>query len=262
MGRGGLGRADQSPRWADGGRAAWSTPSRPALPNPRRARRRGGSRGRAGACPADERIHLVDLGDEPCPDGGTASPGRLGGALLRLGHTTLTCAPDTVGVMAIEDSPVLPRIGYVVAHAGQPLEGVEGLEVAGDLRPLPVERVEATLIGHSKGHLCHLLVGIGGSASRDGDPVLTLLSARVRLAGTRTCQQGFPFAPPGAGGHRGRRPHTRGSRADCGLSRAAKEAVDRRQDEEGEEGRGHEASDDDGGQGPLDLGARAGPSRS
>jgi hypothetical protein len=69
----------------------------------------------------------------------------LGGALLRLGLSTLTCAPETVGVMAVEASPMLPRIGYVAAHAGQPLEGVEGLEVASQ-RGVHAEAVEDGLL--------------------------------------------------------------------------------------------------------------------
>ena len=56
---------------------------------------------------------------------------------MALGLLALTCTPDTVGVLTVEDSPVLPRIGYVVAHPGQPLEGVEGLEVTPERRVHP-----------------------------------------------------------------------------------------------------------------------------
>jgi len=39
------------------------------------------------------------------------------------------CAPDAVGVLPVEDRAVLAWVGDVVAHAGQSLERVEGLEV-------------------------------------------------------------------------------------------------------------------------------------
>ena len=42
--------------------------------------------------------------------------------------------------MAVEEGPVLPRVGDVVAHTGQPLERVEGLEVA------PQGRVQARAV--------------------------------------------------------------------------------------------------------------------
>jgi len=85
---------------------------------------------RPAAASADERIDLVDLGDEAGPGGRTTSAGWLGGALQHLGRVPPTCAPGSVGVLPIEDGAVLSGVGDVVAHAGQPLERVEGPEVA------------------------------------------------------------------------------------------------------------------------------------
>jgi hypothetical protein len=76
------------------------------------------------AATADERVYLVDLGDEASPGGRTASAGWLGGVLRQLGLVPPTGSPDSVGVLAVQDGAVLSGVREVVAHAGQPLERV------------------------------------------------------------------------------------------------------------------------------------------
>ena len=49
-------------------------------------------------------------------------------------QAALTRAPDTVGVVAVQDRPVLSGMRDVVAHAGQPLQRIEGLEVTPERR--------------------------------------------------------------------------------------------------------------------------------
>jgi hypothetical protein len=82
------------------------------------------------ATDADERIHLVDLGDQPGPAWGAAPPGlRFGrdAGGVRLG--AVGGASDAIRVLAVEQRTVLPRVRDVVTHAGEPFERVHGLEV-------------------------------------------------------------------------------------------------------------------------------------
>ena len=51
------------------------------------------------------------------------------GLVRQAGLVSLTSAPDTVCVVPVEDGAVLSGVRDVVAHPGQPLERVEGLEV-------------------------------------------------------------------------------------------------------------------------------------
>ena len=124
-------------------RAQISTPSQPQAAEtganqepPRRVRRgrqgvghEGGEAHALAASGTDERIHLVDLCDEPGP-AWEASAGRR----VRFRHDcfgrSLARTADAVGVFAVEQRPVLSGVGDVVAHAGQPLARVESLEVA------------------------------------------------------------------------------------------------------------------------------------
>jgi len=131
---------------------------------------------------ADERIDLVDLGDEACPAGGTASARWLGGGLLRPAPLPSTQAPDAVGIVAVEDRAVLAWVRDVVAHAGEPLEGVEGLEV-------PAQgRVHAGAVEHGPVVVeVHELLQRQGVADEVGDGVLevVLVLGRDRLAHVR-----------------------------------------------------------------------------
>jgi hypothetical protein len=48
---------------------------------------------------------------------------------LRLTIVRVAGATDPIGVLAVEEGAVLPGVGDVIAHAGEPLERVQGFEV-------------------------------------------------------------------------------------------------------------------------------------
>src|SRR5262249_1877037 len=85
---------------------------------------------RATAAFADERIRLIDLGDEPRPAWGAAA--LLGLRLPVLLASQLLGAPlaaYAVGVVAIEVGAMFARVGDMVGQTRQPLERVHSLEV-------------------------------------------------------------------------------------------------------------------------------------
>jgi len=85
----------------------------------------------ATAASADERIRLKDLGDEPRPAWGAAALlGLLLLVLLASQFLGRPLAAYAVGVVGIEVGAVFAGVGDVVAHASEPLERVEGLEVS------------------------------------------------------------------------------------------------------------------------------------
>ena len=137
------------------------TPILLVRPNPHRARQRGAPPGWAEACllrgaeaevvedapdgegvrherddahalaaaGADERIHFVDLRDQPCPAGRTPLGRRVCHRQGPAGLGWLACAPDAIGVLTVEQRPVPSGIGDVVAHPRQPLERIQRFEV-------------------------------------------------------------------------------------------------------------------------------------
>jgi hypothetical protein len=76
-----------------------------------------------------QRVDLVDLGDQPGPSRGAALARLLRVRDRLVGRRRLGGASGAVGVLAVEERSVLPRVGDVVAQASQPLERVHRLEV-------------------------------------------------------------------------------------------------------------------------------------
>jgi len=99
-----------------------------------------------------------------------------------------TCAPGLVGVLPVEDGAVLFGVGDVVAHAGQPLERVEGLEVTPQGR-VHAGAVEEGLLAVEVDELAErerVSHEVGGRPARSGAPSLS--KAAVPLG--ESCEEG------------------------------------------------------------------------
>jgi hypothetical protein len=83
------------------------------------------------AAGAEERIHLVDLGDEPRPAWRAAPLRRVRGRRGRFG-LCLVGAADAVGVLTVEERPVLAAATTTAGNAGDVVVGKGGFLVRPD----------------------------------------------------------------------------------------------------------------------------------